>query len=88
MPEQDTKLDAAGIAKKPMGRARVKPRHLSHAIRQIIINEFHARQSTEDVAEELGLPVRTVTDVILLYELRREREGAGRTEPYLLRRSA
>jgi len=51
-------------------------------------NEFHARQSTEDVAEELGLPVRTVTDVILLYELRRERESAGRAEPYLLRRTA
>ena len=54
MNEQDLKPELAAIPKKPMGRARVKPRHLSRAIRQIIINEFHARQSTEDVAEGLG----------------------------------
>ena len=71
-----------------MGRVRIKPRHLSRVVRQTIIDQFQVRQSSEDVAEEMGLPVRTVTDVLLLHELRRERESAGRAEPYLLRRTA
>lgn len=86
MNEQDTKLDAVGIPKKPMSRARVKPRHLSQLVRQTIIDQFHARQSSEDVAEEMGLPVRTVTDVLLLHESRKPAGSA--MLPTLIRRRA
>lgn len=53
------------------GKTRVKPRHLSLYIKRIIVEQFVVRQSSEDVAEELGLPVRTVDDVIKLAVLRR-----------------
>ena len=55
--------------RKPMGKARVKPRHLSQLVRQAIIDQFQVRQSSEDIAEELGIPVGTVRDVLLLHQL-------------------
>lgn len=48
------------------GKSRVKPRHLSTLLRRSIIDQFLARQSSEDVAEEFCLPVRCVDDVIKL----------------------
>ena len=83
---QDRSPQDAEAKRRTMGKARVKPRHLSQIVRQAIIDQFHARQSSEDVAEELGLPVRTVTDVLLLHDLRRPVLGAGR--PELVRRIA
>jgi hypothetical protein len=83
---QDLNLESTETKRRGMGKARVKPRHLSQIVRQAIIDQFHARQSSEDVAEELGLPVRTVTDVLLLHELRRSVQSAGR--PELVRRIA
>lgn len=53
------------------GKSRVKPRHLSPLLKRIIVEQFAARQSSEDVAEEMRLPVRTVDDVIKLAILRR-----------------
>ena len=72
--------------RKPAGKVRLKPRHLSPMVRQLIIDQFQARQSSEDVAEELGLPIRTITDVLLLYDLRRQVPSSGR--PELVRRVA
>jgi hypothetical protein len=72
--------------RKPMGRSRVKPRHLSRILRQSIVDQFAACQSSEDVAEALGIPVRTVTDVLLLHRNPRPLELA--VQPYLLRRTA
>lgn len=53
------------------GRRRVSARGISWILRQAIVDSFLARQSSEDIAEELGLPVRTVTDVLLLHTLRK-----------------
>lgn len=86
MNEQDQKAPTSAIPKKPIGRARVKPRHLSRIVRQAIIEQFQIRQSSEDVAEELGLPVRTVTDVLLLHDMRKPIAVALR--PQLVRRIA
>jgi hypothetical protein len=52
------------------GRTRVKPRHLSPLLKRIIVEQFAVRQSSEDVAEEMRLPVRTIDDVIKLAILR------------------
>jgi DNA-directed RNA polymerase specialized sigma24 family protein len=52
------------------GRSRVKPRHLSPLLKRLIVEQFAARQSSEDVAEDMRLPVRTVDDVIKLAILR------------------
>lgn len=56
---------------KRAGKVRVKPRHLSKILRQCILDRFEACHSTEDVAEEMRLPVRTVTDVVLAALIRR-----------------
>jgi len=85
MDEQQIKTETSETKRRAMGKCRVKPRHLSHIVRQAIIDQFHARQSSEDVAEEMGLPVRTVTDVLLLHELRRPIQSAGRPELVLRR---
>lgn len=53
------------------GRARVKPGQLSLILRQVIVDRFAACHSTEDIAEELRIPVRTVTDVVLAEALRK-----------------
>lgn len=86
MDQQDPKIETVETKRKPMGKARVKPRHLSQIVRQAIWDQFQVRQSSEDVAEELGLPVRTVTDVLLLHELRKPVGSAMR--PELIRRIA
>lgn len=78
---QDAAPQHAEEKRKPMGKARVKPRHLSQLVRQAIIDQFQVRQSSEDIAEELGIPVGTVRDVLLLHQLR----GPG---PMLVRRAA
>lgn len=92
MQPTQTKGDApqgAESTRKPPGRARVKPRHLSPLLRQMIVEQFAVRQSTEDIAEELGLPVRTVDDVIKLHLMRREPDdGRGFGVPRLALRAA
>ncbi len=84
MNEPDTKSEALETKRRGMGKARLKPRHLSQIVKQVIVDSFHARQSSEDVAEELGLPVRTVTDVLLLHELRKP--VASAVGPLLIQR--
>lgn len=54
-------------------RCRVKPRQLSALARQLILEQFLVRHSSEDVAEDAGLPVRCVTDVIMHAALMSER---------------
>lgn len=58
------------------GRNRAKARHLSQIVRQVILDEFAATRSTEDVAESLRLPARTVSDVVLLELMRVTRKPA------------
>lgn len=57
-------------AGKSRRNSRVKPRQLSPILHQVIIDQFKATRSTEDVAEALCIPVRTVTDVVLAAILR------------------
>ncbi len=59
-----------------LGKSRVKPRHLSALLKRCIVEQFVVRQSSEDVAEELGLPVRTVDDVIKLACFQQQRRAA------------
>lgn len=56
------------------GRSRTKARHLSQIVRQVIVDQFAATKSTEDVAETLRIPARTVCDVILLDLMRSVRK--------------
>jgi len=70
MTNQEPPPQAIETKRKPMGRVRVKPRHLSTVVRQSIIDQFQVRQSSEDIAEELGIPVGTVRDVLLLHQMR------------------
>jgi len=67
------------------GRVRVKPRQLSPLLKQIIVERFRAVHSSEDIAEELRIPARTVSDVLLVEALRRAPEPY---RPLALRRTA
>lgn len=58
--------EPAEIPTKSAGRGRVKPRHLSPVLRQMILEQFMVRESTEDVAELFRVSARTVTDIVLL----------------------
>lgn len=69
--------ESAENARKPAVKAKVKARHLSPLLRQMIVEQFAVRQSTEDVAEEIGVPVRTVDDVIKLHLMRKPPASAG-----------
>jgi DNA-directed RNA polymerase specialized sigma24 family protein len=70
------------------GRCRVKPRQLSQILRQVIIDRFDAYHSTEEIAEELRIPVRTVSDVVL-HDTRRKQPGTApaSARPVLMRRA-
>lgn len=70
---QPVPAQPAQIADKRTGKSRVKPRHLSRLTRQLILDQFAAVRSSEDVAEAFRLPVRTVSDVIGYEALRRVR---------------
>lgn len=83
---QDENSEVQAIKRKPVERCRVKPRHLSQIVRQAIIDQFQVRQSSEDIAEELGIPVGTVRDVLLLHQLRRP--SGSPAMPMLVRRTA
>jgi hypothetical protein len=64
------------------GRARVKARHLSPLLQTVIVDSFQAKRSSEDVADELRIPARTIADVVLLEVLRQLRKppaSAGRS---------
>lgn len=82
--DQRPEMEAVETKRNGVGKAAVKPRHLSPTMWQIIVEQFMVRQSTADIAEELGLPVRTVDDVIKLALLRRGPNPA----PMLARRIA
>ena len=47
-------------------KIRRKTRRLSPSLKVWIVEQFTLRESTELIANELGLPVRIVTDVVLL----------------------
>ena len=70
------------------GKSRVKARQLSQALHRVIIERFHATASSEDVAEELRIPARTVSDVVMAAILRRAPEPERGAYPNSLRRSA
>jgi hypothetical protein len=72
---------------KRAGKPRVKPRHLTPILRRMIVEQFTARQSSEDVAEELGIPVRTVTDVVLL-EVARKGPVMQQLRPFMVKQAA
>ncbi len=75
--------------KPKTGKVRIKPRQLSQILRQVIIDRFRACHSTEDIAEELRIPARTVTDVVLAEALRRPPQPErGNAMPVLVRRQA
>ncbi len=80
----------AETVQRKKGRARVKARQLSRIIRQVIVDQFSATHSTEDIAEELGIPARTVTDVVIAELMRRQPqpERGNRMQPLVMRRSA
>lgn len=59
-PHPDTEVVA--VLRKPMGKARVKPRHLSPVIWELIIDQFRVRKPSEDVAEELA--VKTIVGCV------------------------
>jgi len=61
------------ISEKRTGKSWVKPRHLSRLTRQLILDQFAACQSSEDVAEAFRLPARTVSDVLSYEAMRRVR---------------
>ncbi len=52
------------VARKK-GKSRVQARHLSPILRRVVVDTFRAKLSSEDVAEDLRIPVRAVTDVLL-----------------------
>lgn len=58
------------------GKSRIKARHLSPLLRRVIVDSFLAKGSSEDVAEELRIPGRTVTDVVLAHALGARRYAA------------
>lgn len=84
---QEGSTEATETKRKAVGKVRVKPRHLSQIMQRAIVEEFGAVQSTEDVAESLGLPVRTVTDVLLL-SLRKPVTSERALYPVVMRRTA
>lgn len=86
MNQQEPNSETVEVKRKTVERCRVKPRHLSQIVRQAIIDQFQVRQSSEDIAEELGIPVGTVRDVLLLHQLRKP--PASVAMPMLVRRTA
>lgn len=88
LPNQSPNPQAIEPAANGAGRARVKPRQLSPILRQVIVDRFAACHSTEDIAEELRIPARTVTDVVLVAALRKPEKPEGHPLPFLARRSA
>lgn len=87
LPSPDTQV--CENTRKEVGRVRVKPRQLSQILRQVIIDRFDACHSTEEIAEELRIPVRTVSDVIL-HDTRRKQPGTAPSSarPFVVRRTA
>ena len=71
-PERESVQDKASKS----GKCRVKARHLSPILRQVICDSFRAKRSSEDVADDLHLPVRTVTDTLLLEAFRMGRASS------------
>lgn len=87
--EPAQKAEAVEPQRKAAGRSRVKPRHLSQVLRQCIVDQFRACHSTEDIAEALGIPARTVADVLIAEALRKPLQPErGLNLPALLRRTA
>jgi hypothetical protein len=86
--KQAATSEVAETKRKASGKARVKASHVSPLLREVILDRFQQRPDTEDIAEEMRIPVRTVTDVLLAAVLRKgpqpERGGSVLT----MRRSA
>jgi hypothetical protein len=86
---QSGEVQAVDTAGRRAGKARVKPRHLSTILRQVIVDQFRACHSTEDIAEDLKIPARTVSDVLLAEALRRPLQPErGAAMPVMVRRTA
>lgn len=85
---QSDHSQASDPQQKAAGRCRLKPRQLSPLLRQVIVDQFSACHSTEDIAEELRIPARTVADVLLLEALRRPIQPGGASMQQVLRRTA
>ncbi len=70
---QDGKIELIGrkapVCETGVGRSRIKVRHLSQQTRGLILDMFTAIESSEEVATRLGLPMRTVDDVVKLAAL-------------------
>ena len=83
----DSQAVETATPKTGKSRERVKARHLSPLLRQVILDRFAATMSSEDVAEELRIPARTVTDVVVAAMVRR---GPARetNAAFAVRRSA
>jgi len=79
----------AELKSRKSGRTRVTARQLSPILRQLIVDRFHACHSTEDIAEELRVPARTVTDVVIAWLIsNRSPQPERRTSFGLVRRAA
>lgn len=74
--------------RRKKGRARVNARQLSPILRQVIVDRFSACHDSEEIAEELRVPARTVTDVIVAALLRRQPEPTRTMTPLAMRRTA
>jgi len=86
--ESETIGRKAPLCESPQGRTRIKVRHLSQQTRALILDMFTAVESSEEVATRLGLPMRTVADVITLAALFRRGPQSSGGAPVMMRRTA
>jgi hypothetical protein len=69
--KQEPATEEVEPKRKSPGKVRVKATHVSPLVREIIVDRFRQRSSTEDIAEEMRIPIRTVTDILLAAVLRK-----------------
>ncbi len=66
---------------------RLKAKHLSEVARREIVRLFMIHESHDDVAQEMdmaGLPGRTVSEVLDVYQIRKPPASEMRQSPFLM----
>jgi len=56
-------------ARSKPGKTRIRVRHLSQLSRRLIVDQFRACHSTEEIAEAFHVPVRVISDVLFIEAL-------------------
>jgi hypothetical protein len=89
MEKQHEKLQIVGrnqpVCGEPVQTHRLKARHVTQITRREVLGLFMALGSSEEVGTRLGIPARTVTDILILDAIQRPSHSA---RPFLVRRAA